>query len=109
MAQIVIITIINTMYNVQELHLYLFSFSAKVILASFTSIFSAHSSSNLSTNYFLHLQFSQSKYSLGLQINPLSQTPLSINSLHSHPHLSLFQRYLLLHFVSFYASCFISS
>ena len=33
---------------------------------------------------------------LGFQIDPLSQTPLSINSLLSHRHLSLFQRYLLL-------------
>ena len=33
---------------------------------------------------------------LGFQINPLSHTPLSINSLHSHLHLSLFQRCLLL-------------
>ena len=33
---------------------------------------------------------------LGFQINPLSQLPLSIDSLHSHLHLSLFQRCLLL-------------
>ena len=46
----------NTMYNVQELHLYLNLFSAKVILASFTLWkVSAHSSTNLSTNFFLHL------------------------------------------------------
>ena len=51
--------IINTMHIVQQLHLCLFSFSAKVILAAFTSpIVSAHSSTNLSTNFFLHLQFS---------------------------------------------------
>ena len=49
----------NTVYTVQELRLYLFSFSARVILASFTSsIVSVHSSTNLSTNFFLHLQFS---------------------------------------------------
>ena len=64
---------------------------------------------NLSTNFFLHLQFSKFKYSptshalshshtqlLGFQISPLSHTPLSINSLHSHLHLSLFQHCLLL-------------
>ena len=33
---------------------------------------------------------------LGFQISPLSHTPLSINSLHSHLHLSSFQRCLLL-------------
>ena len=33
---------------------------------------------------------------LGFQINPLSHTPLSVNSLHSYLHLFLFQRCLLL-------------
>ena len=33
---------------------------------------------------------------LGFQIYPLSYKPLSINSLHSHRHLSSFQRCLLL-------------
>ena len=33
---------------------------------------------------------------LGFQINPLSHIPLSINSLHSHPHLLSFHRCLLL-------------
>ena len=48
----------NTMYSVQELHLWLFSSSAEFILASFTSSsFSRHSSTNLSTNFFLHVQF----------------------------------------------------
>ena len=98
------------MYKVQELHLYFFSFSGKVILAIFTSsTVSVHSSTNLSTNFFLHLQFSCSKYSPtsnalshshsqlpGFQINPLSHTHLSVNSLHSHLHLSLFQRCILL-------------
>ena len=32
----------------------------------------------------------------GFQINPLSHNPLSINSLHSHLHLSLFHLCLLL-------------
>ena len=105
----------NAMYSVQEHHLYLFSSSVecnfvKVMLASFVfSIFSVPSSINLSTNSFLHLQFSQSKYSpashdlshshsqlLGFQINPLSHIPLSSNSLHSHLHLSSFQCCLLL-------------
>ena len=100
----------STMCSVEELHLCLFSFAPKVILASFTtSTVSVHSSTNLSTNFFLYLQFSQSKYSptphdlsnshsklLGLQINALSHEPLSINSLHSHLHLSSFQRCLLL-------------
>ena len=49
----------NTMCSVQELHLCLFSSSPKAILASFTfSTVSVHSSTNLSTNFFLHLQFS---------------------------------------------------
>ena len=95
----------TTIYTVQELLLCSFSFSFSTI----SSIFSVHSSTNLSNNFFLHLQFSQSKYSpilqdlshlhsqlLGFQINPLSHTPLSINSLHSHLHLSSFQRCLLL-------------
>ena len=49
----------NTMYSVQELHLCLISSSAELILVSFTSpTFSVHFSTNLSTNFFLHLQFS---------------------------------------------------
>ena len=88
----------------QELHLFLFSLT---IYSS--SIISLHSSTNLSTNFFLHLQFLYSKHSptshdlphsysqlLGFQIYPLSYTPLSINSLHSHRHLSSFQRCFLL-------------
>ena len=56
---IVKITQNNPVYNVQELRLCLFSFSAEVILASFTSsTFSVYSSTNLSTNFFLHFQFS---------------------------------------------------
>ena len=96
----------NTIYTVQELYLFSLSFSARVILASFTSsAVSVHSSTNLSTNFFLHLQFSWSKYSpishalsqlLGFQINPLSHTPLPINYLHSDLHLFLSQRCLLL-------------
>ena len=123
------------MYGVQELHLCLFLLSSaecnsvEVILANFTSsTFSVHSSTNLSTNFFLHLQFSKSKYSptshdlshshsqlLGFQIDPLS-----INSLHLHLHLSSFQRCLLLqalasnlhlhlHVSCHSVSCFISS
>ena len=42
----------KTIYNIQELHLFLFS------LTIFTSsIFSVHSSTSLSTNFSLHLQF----------------------------------------------------
>ena len=52
------ITIINAICTVQELYLFSFSFSARVILANFTSLMvSVHSSINLSTNFFLHLQF----------------------------------------------------
>ena len=75
------------MYNVLKLHLCLFSFSAKVILASFTfSLVSVHSSTNLSTNFFLHLQFSQSKYSA-----------TSYDLSHSHSQLLIFQINLLSH------------
>ena len=93
----------DTMYSVQQLHLCIFSrelhsmelHSVKVISAVFTSsTFSVNSSSelcsaNLSTNFFLRLQFSQSKYSpasydlshshlqlLGLQIDPFLHTSL---------------------------------
>ena len=49
----------NTMYSVQELHLYIFWFLVRIILASFTSsAVSIHSLTNLSTNIYLHLQFS---------------------------------------------------
>ena len=96
------------MYSMQEL--YLHTFSVTVTSATFiSSIFSIDSSTNLSTNFFLHLQFLQSKYSLashdsshshsqllGFQIDPLSHTPLSIDSLHSHLYLSSFQLCLLL-------------
>ena len=94
----------------QELHLLLFSFSARVVLASFTSsTVSVYSLINGATNFFPHLQFQLSKYSPtlhalshshsqlpGFQKNPLSHIPLSINSLHSNLYLSLFQRCLLL-------------
>ena len=86
------------MYGVQALCLH----SVEIISSSLvSSIFSVHSSANLLTNLFLHLQFLQSNYSLksqdlqhshslllGFKINPLSHTFLSINSLHLHPHLS---------------------
>ena len=100
----------ETMYSGQELHLCLFLSSARVILAIFTSsTFSVHSRTNLSTNFFQHSQFSQSKYSpeshdlsysnsqlLGFLTDPLSHTPFSTNSLNLHLHLSSFQRCLLL-------------
>ena len=50
----------NTIYSVQELHLFLclFSSSAEVILVSFTSsIFSVHSSTNLPTIFFYTYNF----------------------------------------------------
>ena len=61
----------------------------------------------LSVRPFLHLQFTYSNYLstshdlshshiLGSQINPSSHLPLSIKSLHSHLHLSLFKRCLSL-------------
>ena len=98
----------NTMQNGEELHLCIFS--VKVVSAIFnSSTFSVHSSINLSTNCFLHLQFFQSKHSptshnlshfhsqlRGFQIDPSSHTPLSIYSLHSIQHLSSLQRCLLL-------------
>ena len=93
----------NRMYSVHEdLHSfsYLFSYPAKVILANFTSsIFSVHSSTNLSTNFLIYLIFLWSKYSptshdlshslsqlIGFQISPLSQLSLSASSSHSHSH-----------------------
>ena len=102
----------NTMHSTQELHLFLCS-------AIFTSsMFSVHSSTNLSANFNLkdfslkfqaNFSLNQSKYFpkshdlqhshsqlLGFQRYPLWHTPLSINSLHSHLHLSSFQRCLLL-------------
>ena len=48
----------NAMYIVEKLHPFSQSFNGitfKVI--SFPSIFSLHSSTNLSTSFFLHLQF----------------------------------------------------
>ena len=49
-------------YNIHcagTIYLFSFSFSARVILANLTSsIVSVHSSINLSSNFFLHLQFS---------------------------------------------------
>ena len=52
----------NTMYTVQEIHIFPQSFSGitfkvplKIIL--FPSVFSRHSSTNVSTNLFMQLQF----------------------------------------------------
>ena len=83
-----------------ELHLS--SFFSSIFISS--SIFSSHSSTNLSINLFLHLHLSQSKYSsisndllhskselLGFQVYPLLHAPLSVNYLHLHLYLSLFQ------------------
>ena len=109
---------IKIMYSVQELYLCLLSSSDEVILASFTSLtLSVHSWVSLSTKFFLHLQFSKSKFSLtshdlshshskllGLQINPLSHTPLSINSFHSHlyHHSNVVYYYKRVHLVYIY-------
>ena len=104
------VTIIEnkTVYSVHVLHLFLCLFSLAIFISS---NFPVHATISLSTNFLFlfFIQFSQSKYSptshdlsyshsqlLGLQINPLSHTPLSINSLHSHLHLSSFQHCLLL-------------
>ena len=68
----------------------------------------------MSQFFFLHLQFSSSKYSpishdlshshlqlLGFQINPLPHIPLLTNSLHSHLHLSSFHICLWLQTLAF--------
>ena len=78
---------------------------------------SVHFLTNLSTNFFLHLQHSHSQL-LGFQIDSLSNTPLSISSLYLHLHLSSFQRFLLLQtlvtnlhlhlHVSFHSICMVS-
>ena len=101
-ARIIENNTMRTMYTIEELHL--FSLSIVTI-----PMFFVHSSISGSTNFFLHLQLKLSKYSLipqdlshshsqllGLKINLLSHSPLSINSLHSQLHLSLFHRCLLL-------------
>ena len=76
----------KTMYSMQELHLCLFSSSAEVILASFTSpTFSVYFSTILSI-FFLYLQFSLSKYS-----------PISHDLSHLHSQLLEFQINPLLH------------
>ena len=79
----------KTIQTVQE-HKYSFPGSDKAIPANFASSkFSLHSSTNLSTSLFLHLQISQSKYS-----------PTLHDLSHSHSqllgYLSSFQRCLLL-------------
>ena len=69
----------KTMNTMQELHLlsFLFLFSTNLVLSI---LFSVHSSTSLSTNFFLHLQFSQSKY-----------LPISQDLSHSHSQLLGFQ------------------
>ena len=110
----------NRMQNVEELHLYIFS--VKVVSAIFnSSTFSVHSSINLSTNFFLHLQFFQSKYSptshnlshfhsqlLGFQIDPSSHTPLSIYSLKFsiYHHSNVAYYYQRLHLIYIYTYTF---
>ena len=67
--------ILQMTYLVSLFYIYIF-YSLNIVLSHDLS----HSNSNI----------------LGFQINPLSHLPLSINSLHSHLDLSLFQRCLLL-------------
>ena len=102
----------NTIYTVQKLYLCFFLVFRQAYFGQFhffNSFSTVHSSTNLSNIFFLHLQFSQSKYSPtshdlshphlqlpGFQINPLSHSHLSINYLHSDLHLSSVQRCLLL-------------
>ena len=71
------------MYNMQELCLH---FVELIFTKLVSLIFSSHSSINLSTNLFLHLQFSESKYS-----------PKSHDLSHSHSQLLGFQEYPLWH------------
>ena len=102
----------NTMYCVQKLNLFLclFSCSAKVILANFTSylflyilqpiypliFFDTFNYRSLNTHTISHDLSHSHTQLLGFQINPLSQVPLSINCLHSHLHLSSIHLCLLL-------------
>ena len=95
----------NIMYILLELHTFFINIQWNCIQwnylqsISFPSMFSLHSSSNLSNILFIFyyknspmshdLSHSHSQV-LGFQINPLSHIPLSINSLHSHLHLSSF-------------------
>ena len=70
-----------------------------------------HSSTNSSTNVFLHLQFLLSKYfptshnlshsHSQFQINSLSNIPLSINSFHSNLHLFSFHLCLMLQILAY--------
>ena len=92
------------MHVVQELH----KVPQWLWIIVIPSIFSLHSSTNLLTHSFLciynfHSLFSNITWSLyshsqliGFQINTSWHILFSINSLHSHLHLSLFQRCLLL-------------
>ena len=90
----------NALYTTQELHLS--SLLSKVFLTKLVSlIFPVHSSTNGSINFQQYstilqdLLHSHSQL-LGFQTYPLSNTPLSINSLHSHLHLSSLHLCLLL-------------
>ena len=83
---IVKITENSTIYTTKKLHLrllsFLFSFSFSFLLIIFVSlIISVHSLTSESTNFCLHLQFLQSKYS-----------PISQDLSHSHLQLLGFQK-----------------
>ena len=71
---LIVMTITAKTTQIMLKHTHSFSCSNKAIIAVFTSlIFLVHSSTNLSTNFFLNLQFSYSKYS-----------PVSHDLSHSH-------------------------
>ena len=107
---IIIIIENKTMSNTCKLCL---NFVELILTRFFSLKFSVYSSFNLSANLSLHFQFLYSRYSpkspdlshslsqlLEFEINPSLHTPLSINSLHSHLHLSSFQHYFLLQTLS---------
>ena len=75
----------NTIYTMQEMRLFscIFSFS----ISSVSPIFPVHSSTSLSTNFFLHLQFSI----LQFYIYNFQFSPMSHDLLHSHSQLLGFQ------------------
>ena len=94
----------NTMYSMQELHLFLCFFDQLFLLYQyfqcnlqliyqliFFYIYSFHSL-NTHQRHKIYRIYTHFRF----QIDPLSHTPLLINSLHSHLHLSSFQRCLLL-------------
>ena len=100
-------------------HTHAFTCSNKATSVNFaSSIFSEHSSINLSTNLFLHLQFSLSKYSptlhdlshshsqlLGFHAYPLSQSILYIRINICH-HSNIVYYYKHFHLIYIYTYTF---